>query len=686
MIKKAKDGKAIGVLLSVTLLLFVILCINHYFVNYFTPVGEENSRYLLVANKLRANALTHRFLYVVVVFALCWLSISIQKRTEHKNRWLYFIAMLFFAILIVLGYTNKPLYNYYLYPFFFIPHLLFSVKSSQSFRKKTKSGDFFKGLNKKVNKEFMFVLKTLDGDLHIHQPTEHIYVGGGSGCGKTDSVHKSIAYQAGKDNICGVIYDVVGDPNDPKEGLPITRAYLQGMSERNPMSHEVLVKMAFINYVDATKTTRCNLMSKRYIKRPLHLTNLMTAIFENLQKGEKSKDPFWEKYGITYMTSIAYALHTYHPDCNTVPHVISTLVYPVDLVMAWLLPLEEKDMDLRTIGSSVFSAYRKGIDSTLGSAVLTIQVYIQLLRDPLIYWVLSKDLLDLNIGCKKSPKLLSIASSEGSDGESFNVASSAILYTVMDRLSENDNHKGIFHYDEFATIKLPSFQKFIALIRKRNICCILGNQSEKQFEERYTKNGASIIKSNCGTQFLGTTGDVEEAKKLSEMLGNTDVDSLSTTEQQTGESSETIGEKKDKILEVRTIMSQGKGEFIAKIKDGDPPFSKLRFIPFSFYKKNEELPMIPAFAKQFSTKKEDVDRKIMDELVNQNMTEIDNQIKELLNAAMEASEAAKQVTLEQKIEEEGKREQKKEEKNRELLNTFAEKISELVKSKENESK
>jgi type IV secretory pathway TraG/TraD family ATPase VirD4 len=83
--------------------------------------------------------------------------------------------------------------------------------------------------------------------------------------------------------------------------------------------------------------------------------------------------------------------------------------------------------------------------------------------------------------------------------------------------------------DEVATIRLPSLVNLLAEGREMGFCGILGVQHLPQLEKTYGKEVARTIFGNCATKIIFNPQELESAKTFSEMLGETEITTKSSS-------------------------------------------------------------------------------------------------------------------------------------------------------------
>lgn len=100
--------------------------------------------------------------------------------------------------------------------------------------------------------------------------------------------------------------------------------------------------------------------------------------------------------------------------------------------------------------------------------------------------------------------------------------------------------------DEFPTVNLQGIDVFIGTARKHNVATILAVQDFNQAIRDYGEKSANILRSSCGSQAYGMTGNEKTAKDLENLLGETKEaqESFSHQESGTGSMTESLQRRK----------------------------------------------------------------------------------------------------------------------------------------------
>jgi len=345
---------------------------------------------------------------------------------------------------------------------------------------------------------------------------------------------------------------------------------------------------------------------------------------KNLEPAWKEKTDFWANNAINYVYSVAYLCYKQREKgINTLPHVISICLSDSDLVFEWI----SRDPEISKNMASMLTAYKLKAQQQTAGAVSSAQLPLSLLNNKYVFWVLSpkeEDEFSLDITNKERPVLLCIGNAP-SIKEAISPAISCIFNILMGQMNRSGKVKSILCVDEFPTINLFGIDTFIGTARKHDVSTILAVQDFNQAVRDYGDKSAEILKASCGSQFFGMTGNKRTAQEIQDLFGENKQISESFSEQDSGGGSRSESLQREKIVHTRNVAGQPTGHFIGKIANGVPPFFSTQFDRFV-----GETAEIPPFAKKIITGDELQDRKIMENIIEDNYQRIERETKSLL--------------------------------------------------------
>ena len=582
---------------------------------------------LLQFETLLRKAIMFRFIYVILVTGLAFL-FPVQKRRDESLKWIYTVTTLLLAIALILGFSNVfSWYNLFVFPLVFVGFTILVIQTVGFFLKRhVVSEKSIFGISHETS-DFYFCFETITGSLIVHKPQQNIYIDGGPGSGKSESWIKGIIYQCAERNYAGFVYDWEGDPT--KLGSPILSRVAYGSIEYFKSQKKPTPKFAFINFVDMSRTVRVNVLSEKYVPKgseSLFIRNIAITLMKNLESSWKEKTDFWANNAINYVYSIAYKCYKERKKgIGTLPHVIAFALSDSDLVFQWL----SEDPEIALNMSAMLNAWRLGAQQQTAGAVSSAQTPLVLLNNKYIFWVLSplpEEEFSLDITNPDHPTLLCIGNAP-SIKESVSPPISCIVSVLMSQMNNPGKAKSVFMVDEFPTITLQGIDTFIGTARKHYVATILAVQDFNQAVRDYGEKSANILKSSCGTQAYGMTGNEKTAKDIENLLGEIKEAQESYSHQESGTASMTESLQKEKVVKARDVAGQSVGHFIGKVAGGKPPFFNTQFKMCTFVDK-----AIPQFSKpvKLGDGNEKLEDEIMEEIVNQHYFSIIKKVNDIL--------------------------------------------------------
>lgn len=354
----------------------------------------------------------------------------------------------------------------------------------------------------------------------------------------------------------------------------------------------------------------------------LFIRNIATTLMKNLESSWKEKTDFWANNAINYVFSIAYKCYKDRQlGIGTLAHVIAFALSDSNLVFAWLA----EDPEIALNMSSMLTAWRLGAQQQTAGAVSSAQTPLVLLNNKYIFWVLSptpEEEFSLDITNPEHPTLLCIGNSP-SNKEAVSPPISCIASILMAQMNNPGKVKSVFMVDEFPTIMLQGIDTFIGTARKHYVSTILAVQDFNQAIRDYGEKSANILKSSCGTQAYGMTGNDKTARDIESLFGERKErqESISHNEESgTGSTTESL--QREKVIRARDIAGQSIGHFTGKIAGGKPPFFSAQFKQSTYVEQE-----IPEFSKPVQIEgKPELENEILEEIVTQNYYKVINTV------------------------------------------------------------
>lgn len=611
----------IGILLSIVISAFAV---TEY--GYRTGIITTNEKTINYIAKIIDHGTNIRLFYVIIIPVIGIIFPSLKSEEKKiPNITTSFVS----GLILIVGYTGIDWYNLYVIPLVFAIYTITAVQLYSIFvGKNMKDEQSIFGLSNESS-EFFFEFEDSDNKtLRIHKPQQNIYIDGGPGSGKSETWIKGFIYQCAKRNYAGFIYDWEGDPK--KKGSPILSRVAYGSIEYFRKKNKPVPQFAFINFVDMSRTVRVNVLSEKYIPKDneaLFIRNIATTLMKNLESSWKEKTDFWANNAINYVYSIAYKCYKDRKEgIGTLAHVIAFALSDSDLVFRWL----SEDPEIALNMSSMLTAWRLGAQQQTAGVVSSAQTPLVLLNNKYIFWVLSptpKEEFSLDITNPEHPTLLCIGNSP-SNKEAVSPPISCIASVIMSQMNNPGKVKSVFMVDEFPTIILQGIDTFIGTARKHYVATILAVQDFNQAIRDYGEKSANILKSSCGNQAYGMTGNDKTARDIESLLGERkEVHESISHNQETGTGSTTESLQREKVIRAREIAGQPIGHFTGKIAGGMPPFFSAQFKQSEYIEQE-----IPPFSKPVKIDgKPELENEILEEIVSQNYFKVIETVTCVLN-------------------------------------------------------
>ena len=320
-----------------------------------------------------------------------------------------------------------------------------------------------------------------------------------------------------------------------------------------------------------------------YVISDVDVLSIVECLIANTKgDAEHTGDPFWENAErLLYTALIAYLVHHCPPEDRTLPGMLTLLslaearegdesyLSPLDLLFLELetgkrLVAEEGgepfDEGSRSFSNgcpqirwaqvrepadqaadfalNAYKRFKTAAGETLKSIIISCNTRCLPMMADNVQEILSADELELDHMGDAGQRTVVFASMPDTRG-TFNFLFAMLMWQAVNELCDAAiiRHGGRLPtpvhlvFDEFANIgKLPDIDRFVAVIRSRNVSMSMILQSFEQLKATYGEEKALSIRACCDTTlFLGSTlyGTNEEVSK---MLGNQTVASLTVND------------------------------------------------------------------------------------------------------------------------------------------------------------
>ncbi|TMM58434.1 type IV secretory system conjugative DNA transfer family protein [Maribacter algarum] len=421
-----------------------------------------------------------------------------------------------------------------------------------------------------------FKFLTKSGKIYLDNPFRGIFIQGGAGSGKSNSLFEPIIDQAIKKEYSGILYDFKS---------PELTKHVFSASNRYPSN----VKFYFVDFKDATQSHRINPLNPKYLSNTAYALEFSKSLINNLLPETVLKQDFWGRNAQNILAGLIWFMRNQHPRYCTLPHVISLLLHSnIESLLSEIV----KDPVAGGMIASLKQAIDRGAEKQVAGVLSTLQNALSTLNSATIFWVLSGNDLDLNLNDKENPKFLCVGN-ESSLSETYAPVISLIISVCTKLMNKPDKHHSLILLDEAPTIYIPNFEQIPATGRSNKIATVFGAQDISQINDKYGPQKAQVIVSNLGNQFYGRTTNPMTAKMIKEIFGTherrywTKSKSKSKSFRLLGYSASGKNQGQSESVQERErvraseILNLNAGQFFGILADGEPrEFLGVQFKPF----------------------------------------------------------------------------------------------------------
>lgn len=431
---------------------------------------------------------------------------------------------------------------------------------------------------KETPDSFIIPLKN-NNPLHLRNIQNGVMIVGQPGSGKTASIIHPILYQAIHKDWTGLVYDLKGKLGD--EVISCSDSIVDKSNRKTALK--------FINFSNPFKSDRVNPISPIYLNNKAEALDFVGTLLSNLMATDssKSEDPFWFNNAKNIFTSIVWFLRNNQPALCTLPHAIALAYSNPDSLINLLQSDEESARLLSTLRASSEAKDKKLFINILS----TLYTHLMALDLPELFWVLSGDEVNLNVNSKENPTLLTIANHEPLQ-KVYSPIIAVICNVVTQRMNEEGKLKGIILFDEFASIKIPNFERIPETIRSRGVATVIALHDKQQLITKYGDSIAETIASTLATKFYFKSTNSKTVEEAVKILAKRDVRFSTKSESKSDSNqgitkttgvSETIQERD--YLKMDEITNYDRGEFAGIFSDANVKYTKnqtvlLETLPF----------------------------------------------------------------------------------------------------------
>ncbi|MEQ9404339.1 MAG: type IV secretion system DNA-binding domain-containing protein [Cyclobacteriaceae bacterium] len=349
--------------------------------------------------------------------------------------------------------------------------------------------------------------------INVANPFRGVFVTGGAGAGKSQSIIVPLIYQSIEKNYTGLLYDY----ENPVLARHVWTAFNDASSN---------VKCYFINFKDLSKSHRLNPLDPRFMTNSSYAREYSTTIMSNLNPESIEKKDFWIRSAEIMFASVQWFLREEHPQYCTLPHAVSLML--TDNIPQLIEVISTNDECAGMVAS--IKAGLKSENQTAG-VMATVQNAISGINTPEIFWVFSGSDLTLDLNNPDMPKFLTIGN-EPTLVDTYSPVISLVVSAALKLMNQQDRQHSIVMVDELPTIYIPNLERLPATARKNKIATVLCVQDFSQLEDKYGEKKTEIITSVLANQFFGKTTNPKTAERISKIYGKHDMEFVTRSHSQ----------------------------------------------------------------------------------------------------------------------------------------------------------
>lgn len=350
---------------------------------------------------------------------------------------------------------------------------------------------------------------TTGGWIKVPNPFRGIFITGGPGSGKSDSLAKPFIRQALEQDYCGILYDVK---------FPELTKYAYHYRKQIPTATS---RFCVVNFQDMNRTHRLNPIAPENMPSITYAEEYALALLKNLQSETIDKQDFWSRSTTAVMTGLIWYLKKHHPAHCTLPHVVTLITkMPYDKLVTMI----GNDPECLSYVMSIITAIGNKSADQLSGVIGTMQVMLAKLATPEVFWVMSAtdQGFSMDLNNVNQPIFLCL----GGDREVMDALRPLLgLYctVALKRMNRQGKHHSILLLDEAPTIYIPNFEQIPATGRSSQIATVYMCQDLSQVRKYYGDKESQMILGTLSNQFYGSVSSAETAKYVSQLIGRHEV-------------------------------------------------------------------------------------------------------------------------------------------------------------------
>lgn len=360
-------------------------------------------------------------------------------------------------------------------------------------------------LKTKAKKSNSINLRTTKSSVVIPNPFAGIYIQGGAGSGKTESILKPIIKESIERNFSFIIYDFKGE---------LTPFAKQIMNTKGIHQYHTL------NFKQPKSSDRFNPLNPDFLNNTAEIVELSKTLFYNLNPGsiKSTSNNYFLDEAINLFTGIVIYLKNNKPSYCTIPHIISGLANnDIEKIITKI----STDFEALPYVSSLKNVITLGADKQVAGVIGSLQSSLAKFTSKDLFYILSGNDFTPDLNNPDKPNRLNIIN-DSSLPSFYAPLISVIINICLKKMNIADKHESAIFLDEAPTLYIPEFEQIPATARSNKIATVFTTQDYTQIVDKYGSEKAQTIISNLATQFYGRTTNAPSIRMISELFGKYD--------------------------------------------------------------------------------------------------------------------------------------------------------------------
>lgn len=346
------------------------------------------------------------------------------------------------------------------------------------------------------------VLHTDKGSIVLYNPFRGLFVLGGAGSGKSESIAVPILKELIKKNYCGIVYDFKY-PTLAKE----VDTFISELKKE--------INHYRIDLDNPLKSDRVNPLHPNNVPSEIYADEYAKTIYTNLVPSSIQKSDFWSDSAINLLSACIWFLRDEHPQICDLPHVCALVCTDANS----LLTLLQNNPSTASKTSSMYTALKEQASGQLAGVIGTLQTAISKINIPSLMYIFGGNDVSLNINDPQNPTILTI----GNNPTLSNVYAplcSLLINVSSKQMNQPDKHKSFMLLDESPTVYIPNLDQIPNTGRSNKIATILMCQDYSQLCNGYGDKLAETLFASCASHFYGRVSKADD--RLSKQFGKVD--------------------------------------------------------------------------------------------------------------------------------------------------------------------